>query len=874
MTTIGYATLQIIPSLQGVSEAIEKQVQGKVVNVTIEPRVDERATEAAGKKARETVEKQTKQVKVEPKVDQAAAEKVGKQTGDAVAKGTASSTAVGQAIIGILQGSADEAGRRLGQALADNIPNNLTGLAGRIGTALRNSLPTAGAAAGTALATAIGISLNNAIGKERLDKAGQAILTGLTRAVNGANKATDLGVAIGGKIASGLTSASGVVGGAATTITNTISDVTEGVGGIKELLGGDESFAAPALDGFNDALGKATPLLNAVTGASTLAAAGAQTISTAVGLASKAQLLWNAALIANPIGLIVAAITAVVAGLVLFFTKTELGRKIWQGFTDYLKIAWEAIKIAFGVAWDAIKAIWDGMVAGASAVWDGIKSAFTNVVDFVKGLPGAIAAGARGMWDGIGNAFEAMINKLKGWWNSFASALSFTTPDWLPGDPVKFSLPTFSSGGYTGTGSADQIAGVVHGGEFVINADSTRSIQNAMPGLLDYLNNRGDLPFSEGNFNPGILIDTSKVTADERPPSKSSGLAGGGGWFGDSSTNLFDLLPGYQGGGKVQLGNISGAGIATGEQQSMWDAVRGKFPGAVLTSATRSVMTEGHPDFHNAGRAIDISGPGMGAIASWIASNYPDSLELIHSPFGHNIKNGKNVGDGTAFYGAGLMAAHRNHVHWALGKSARPAASSSSDMLAAVGVDPNMPRATAEESPAASAASSGADSSSGSSVIKLANSFTGMAATVGDGIGQLNPVVTPDGKTRSLDKVGSAVGQFASGQLGSALGAFGIGDSPGWLKGLSTFANGITIGKATGPIAAAAGGGDGPAPMVPSIAPLASAATSTLSGFLGAPTAPPAPQTTYNIRTATVEDAFLASQRIEKENAAAITAVY
>ena len=50
-------------------------------------------------------------------------------------------------------------------------------------------------------------------------------------------------------------------------------------------------------------------------GAATLASAGAQSISVATGIASKAQLLWNAALIANPIGLIVAAIAAVVAGL-------------------------------------------------------------------------------------------------------------------------------------------------------------------------------------------------------------------------------------------------------------------------------------------------------------------------------------------------------------------------------------------------------------------------------------------------------------------------------------------------------------------------------------------------------------------------------
>ena len=45
MTTIGFATLQIIPSLRGVSEAIEKQIDGKVIDVKVAPKVDERAAE-------------------------------------------------------------------------------------------------------------------------------------------------------------------------------------------------------------------------------------------------------------------------------------------------------------------------------------------------------------------------------------------------------------------------------------------------------------------------------------------------------------------------------------------------------------------------------------------------------------------------------------------------------------------------------------------------------------------------------------------------------------------------------------------------------------------------------------------------------------
>lgn len=127
-------------------------------------------------------------------------------------------------------------------------------------------------------------------------------------------------------------------------------------------------------------------------------------------------------------------------------------------------------------------------------------------------------------------------------------------------------------------------------------------------------------------------------------------------------------------GGVVALGNISGEGITTNIQQSMWDAVRTQFPQAVLSSATRSVQTEGHADYHNVGKAIDLGGPisALGAQADWIVQTFSNILELIHNPFGHNMKDGRDVGDGFGFYGAGTMGAHGDHVHWAMGSPVSP----------------------------------------------------------------------------------------------------------------------------------------------------------------------------------------------------------
>lgn len=121
-------------------------------------------------------------------------------------------------------------------------------------------------------------------------------------------------------------------------------------------------------------------------------------------------------------------------------------------------------------------------------------------------------------------------------------------------------------------------------------------------------------------------------------------------------------------GGTVAFGNVSGAGITSQEQQDAWDVIRRQFPSAVLSSATRTQDVGSGFDFHMAGEALDISGSPalMMQIAQWIATNYPNSRELIHGPgFANQIKNGKIVGDGGGSYGFYAGAGrHDDHVHW------------------------------------------------------------------------------------------------------------------------------------------------------------------------------------------------------------------
>lgn len=157
-----------------------------------------------------------------------------------------------------------------------------------------------------------------------------------------------------------------------------------------------------------------------------------------------------------------------------------------------------------------------------------------------------------------------------------------------------------------------------------------------------------------------------------------------------------------------------------------------------------------------------------------------------------------------------------------------------------------------------------ATSASSSFSMDVPGSFSGLAGMGGEQLGKLSPVTSPDGKSQSLDQIGSAVGEVAAGQVSSALNMFGINDSPGWLKGLSMFASGLNFG----------GDGAGAAPLA-AASSLVPAATSAAAGIVhGGSGAAPGPQVNYNIKTATVEDAFLVAQRREKERAAATLARY
>lgn len=131
----------------------------------------------------------------------------------------------------------------------------------------------------------------------------------------------------------------------------------------------------------------------------------------ALGVATVAQWAWNAALTANPIGLIIVAIVALVAGLVWFFTQTKVGQAIWSGFVSFLGTAWTWIQTIFTVGLTAIGTFfvntWNNIVAANRLAWSiisGIVMAGVNAVRaIVLAVIGAVRAGWNAGWSAIVN---------------------------------------------------------------------------------------------------------------------------------------------------------------------------------------------------------------------------------------------------------------------------------------------------------------------------------------------------------------------------------------------------------------------------------------------------------------------------------------
>lgn len=166
-------------------------------------------------------------------------------------------------------------------------------------------------------------------------------------------------------------------------------------------------------------------------------AAAAGVVKAATVTWTAVQWLLNAALTANPIGIIIVAIGALVAAIIWIATKTTWFQTAWK------------------YAWGGIKAV-------AMGVWNWLKE-----------LPGRIGSVFIKVAEFIGRPFRAAFNMVANAWNNTVGRLRFTIPSWVPGiGGNTIAAPTlpvfkFHQGGVVPGSPGQEVMAVLQAGERV-----------------------------------------------------------------------------------------------------------------------------------------------------------------------------------------------------------------------------------------------------------------------------------------------------------------------------------------------------------------------------------------------------------------------
>lgn len=390
----------------------------------------------------------------------------------------------------------------------------------------------------------------------------------------------------------------------------------------------------------------------------TLAVRGATIAWTAV------QWALNAALTANPIGLVVAAIALLIGAVVLAYKKNETFRNIVNAVWAAIKVAikavadwfvgtlWPSLKRAYeqlaaGFGWlkDKVVAAWNGLRAGIAAGWNFIRdNIFTPLRNFItKSIPDAFRAGVAGIgkiWSGlqdlakkpvrfivdtvINQGIIGTFNKVSGFFGG-PKAPSVSLPKGF-GDGPGHAPGSGPAGPRTGDGLGDAL-GFIKG--------PAKWIHGKVDGLLDKV---GGSPYAQmlkgmGGKLVGGLIDKAKSLIG------GSEFAGGG----TAANGLQAAISGALAALRATFGNVP--------------LISGFRPNAHTLS--------GNVSYHASGRAIDIAP--VRAWAQFLNGAFGPRLKELITPWQDlNLHNGQPHHYTGAVWNQHNFAGGNAHIHAAM----------------------------------------------------------------------------------------------------------------------------------------------------------------------------------------------------------------
>lgn len=159
-----------------------------------------------------------------------------------------------------------------------------------------------------------------------------------------------------------------------------------------------------------------------------------------MGMVQKAFAALHVTMLANPIALIIAAITALVAAFIYLWNTNEEFRKfwislwedvkrvaveVWEGISQFMSQSWEAIRQTAVTVWNGMKQTITTVITGirdtVSRVWNSIKSTVTSVVNALKS---AVGGAFTSMWNGIRSTVSGIYDTIK---SGFVQAVGYVT---------------------------------------------------------------------------------------------------------------------------------------------------------------------------------------------------------------------------------------------------------------------------------------------------------------------------------------------------------------------------------------------------------------------------------------------------------------
>nr|WP_146077564.1 tape measure protein [Clavibacter michiganensis] len=156
-------------------------------------------------------------------------------------------------------------------------------------------------------------------------------------------------------------------------------------------------------------------LANARAAAAMVASKAAQLAgAAATGIATAAQWAFNAAMSANPIAIIIIAIAALVAGLIFFFTQTELGQEIWANFTKFLGEAWANIVAVATTVFTALGEFF-------TTIWNFIVTVVTTYINLVLLVITTVITAIVTAWNATWNFISTVISTV---WSFIVSVVT------------------------------------------------------------------------------------------------------------------------------------------------------------------------------------------------------------------------------------------------------------------------------------------------------------------------------------------------------------------------------------------------------------------------------------------------------------------